>query len=120
MKKILALAFFALSLHADSWLQGSVSAVDEAKKTIMVDTIHSGAVEVKIMPTTKVELDNCGWFGLADSWIFTDNGNFWDLKEGRFVEVDAYYPTNINENTPTTAQTTTATKIEVKCRPRAY
>lgn len=104
----------AASLYADSWLQGSVIQVDEAQKVVVIDTIHSGQVAVKILPTTKVELDDCGWFGLADSWIFSDRGNFWDIKVGRYVEVDGYYPAGAN------ASNTTAVKVEVKCRPRAY
>ena len=102
------------SLYADSWLQGSVVQVNEAQKVVVVDTIHSGQVAVKILPTTKVELDDCGWFGLADSWIFSDRGNFWDIKVGRYVEIDGYYPASAN------ASNTTAVKVEVKCRPRAY
>ncbi len=104
----------AASLWADSWLQGSVIQVNEAQKVVVVDTIHAGQVAVKILPTTRVELDECGWFGLADSWIFTDNGDFWDIEVGRYVEIDAYYPANARGGT------TTATKVEVKCRPRAY
>ena len=106
----------AASLYADSWLQGSVIQVNEAQKTVVIDTIHSGQVAVKILPTTKVELDDCGWFGLADSWIFSDTGNFWDIKVGRYVEIDGYYPAGVGAN----ASNTTATKVEVKCRPRAY
>lgn len=103
----------AASLYADSWLQGSVTQVNENEKTITIDTIHSGSVAVKILPNTKVELDDCGWFGLADSWIFSDRGNFWDIKVGRYVEVDGY--------AGATAQgISTATKVEVKCRPKAY
>lgn len=104
----------AASLYADSWLQGSVIQVDEAQKVVVIDTIHSGQVAVKILPTTKVELDDCGWFGLADSWIFSDRGNFWDIKVGRYAEVDGYYPAGANTSN------TTAVKVEVKCRPRAY
>lgn len=117
-KMIVALGalFVSASLYADSWLQGSVIKVDEAQKVVVIDTIHSGQVAVKILPTTKVELDNCGWFGLADSWIFTDKGNFWDIEVGRYVEVDGYYPAGVGAN----VSNTTAVKVEVKCRPRAY
>ena len=115
-KKVFALVAMlaAASLYADSWLQGAVTQVNEAQKIVVVDTIHSGQVAVKILPTTRVELDECGWFGLADSWIFTENGDFWDIEVGRYVEVDAYMPVNAQGGT------TTATKVEVKCRPRAY
>ncbi len=115
-KMIIALGALvaAASLYADSWLQGSVVQVNDAQKVVVIDTIHSGQVAVKILPTTKVELDDCGWFGLADSWIFTDTGNFWDIKVGRYAEIDAYYPAGAQSGA------TTATKVEVKCRPRAY
>lgn len=118
-KQIVALLGVSLacaSLYADSWLQGSITQVKENEKVIIVDTAYSGQVAVKILPNTKVELDNCGWFGLADSWIFSDYGDFWDLKVGRFVEVDAYLPA-MPQNVP---NATTATKVEVKCRPKAY
>ncbi len=117
MKKLafaLSAVLAAASLYADSWLQGPVTQVNEAQKVVVIDTIHSGQVAVKILPTTKVELDECGWFGLADSWIFTDRGNFWDIKVGRYAEIDAYYPAGAQSGA------TTATKVEVKCRPRAY
>lgn len=117
MKKLafaLSAVLAAASLYADSWLQGPVTQVNEAQKVVVIDTIHSGQVAVKILPTTKVELDECGWFGLADSWIFTDRGNFWDIKVGRYTEIDAYYPAGAQGGA------TTATKVEVKCRPRAY
>lgn len=104
----------AASLYADSWLQGSVIQVDEAQKVVVIDTIHSGQVAVKILPNTRVKLDDCGWFGLADSWIFTESGNFWDIKVGRYVEVDGYYPAGAN------VSNATAAKVKVKCRPRAY
>lgn len=106
----------AASLYADSWLQGSVAKVDEAQKIVVIDTIHSGQVAVKILPNTKVELDDCGWFGLADSWIFSDRGDFWDIKVGRYVEVDGFAGATGVAN----ANTATASKVEVKCRPRAY
>lgn len=112
----LATVLAGVSLYADSWLQGSVMQVKENEKVVIIDTIHSGQVGVKILPNTKIELDDCGWFGLADSWIFSDYGNFWDLKVGRYIEVDAYYPAGVM---PQNANVT-ATKVEVKCRPKAY
>lgn len=129
MKKSVVVALVATlvsaNLYADSWLQGSVVEVKDAQKTVVIDTIHSGYIEVKILPSTKIELDDCGWFGLADSWIGSDYGNFWDLKEGRYLEVDAYYPNyqapaGVVAGAQAPQGVATATKVEVKCRPKAY
>lgn len=118
MKKlVLALCVLVGAASAD-WLQGSISRVDEGRKTIYIEAVGVGQqVAVKILPTTRVELDECGWFGLADSWIFTDNGDFWDLEVGRYVEIDDAYPAGGVAN----VQNVTATKVEVKCgRKGAY
>lgn len=119
MKNLVLAAFIAVfgaNLCFADWLQGTISKVSDAQKTIYIDTVNLGQVAVKILPTTRVELDECGWFGLADSWIFTDNGDFWDLEVGRYVEIDDAYPAGGMQN----MQNVTATKVEVKCRPRAY
>ena len=108
MKKVIFVAFIFVSfLMADSWLKGSIVEVNDTTKTISLDTIHSGVINVKILPNTRIELDECGWFGLADSWIFSDNGNFKNLKLGRFIEVDTYISLD--------SKNVTASKIEVKC-----
>lgn len=122
MKKIV-LALVALVsatyLYADSWLQGAIVEVRDSEKSIVIDTIHSGLILVKVAPTTKIELDDCGWFG---NDIF-DKGTFKDLKVGRYLEIEGYYPNQITNQVPVnnaTNQIPIATKIEVDCRKMAY
>ena len=117
MKKlgvILGLCSLVSLASADSILQGSIIEVKDASKSIVIDTIYQGPVEVKVLPSTRIELDDCGFFGMDN--IFED-GDFGDLKIGRHGEVDGYYPTNVQvQNTGMPI----ARKIEVKCYKQAY
>ncbi|ASQ31072.1 hypothetical protein CAV_1462 [Campylobacter avium LMG 24591] len=117
MKKlgvILGLCSLVSLASADSILQGSIIEVKDASKSIVIDTIYQGPVEVKVLPSTRIELDDCGFFGMDN--IFED-GDFGDLKIGRHAEVDGYYPTNVQvQNTGMPI----ARKIEVKCYKQAY
>ncbi len=117
MKKLLKKTSLSLALvatlssfaAADSILQGSILEVKDDTKTIVIDTVYSGPVEVKVLPSTRIELDDCGWFGTDN--IF-DDGDFYDLKVGRHAEVKGYI-SNTNEMPR-------ASKIEVKCHKQAY
>ncbi|NDJ27968.1 hypothetical protein DMB95_08705 [Campylobacter sp. MIT 12-8780] len=124
-KTILASLLLSSSLFADSWLQGTVLEVRDAEKSVVIETIYSGPMLVKILPSTRIELDDCGWFGTDN--IFED-GTFRDLKVGRYLEIDAYYPNypgvsnvpNANPTAPNANAVPVATKVEVHCRKAAY
>lgn len=133
MKRKVVVALSAVlvssSLYADSWLKGSVIEVKDEQKTIVVDTIYSGPVEVKILPDTKIKLDDCGWF--------KERGKFVDIKVGTFVKVDGNYasyaiPASYSASQSAQSQAASsqsavpqnmaiATKVKVKCNPtKAY
>ena len=118
-KTALSLGFLtamSVSAMADGFLQGPILEVKDDSKSIVIETIYQGPMEIKVLPSTRIELDDCGWVGMDN--IFED-GDFYDLKVGRHVEVEAYYPNTMNQ-TPTTAMPPRATKIEVKCHKMAY
>lgn len=100
MKKIvliLTLGFGAV--FADMDVEGLISSVDDANKTITINNMV-----IQILPQTKIKLDECGVFG-------TDlAGKFVDLKQGSFAEAEVY---------PNTANTGTnpyiAKEVEIKC-----
>ena len=121
-KTTLASLLLSSSLFADSWLQGTVLEVRDAEKSVVIETNYSGPMLVKILPSTRIELDDCGWFGTDN--IFED-GTFKDLKVGRYLEIDAYYPnySNVPHASPATPNANAvpvATKVEVHCRKAAY
>lgn len=127
VKSVVASALLALSSSAlaDSFIQGSIVEVKDAEKSVVIDSVYQGLITVKILPTTRIELDDCGPFG--SDWF--ENGNFKDLKVGRYLEVDSFHPTagaNPYNQNPQNPQATTptapivATKVEVKCYKRAY
>lgn len=123
MKRKVVVALSAVlvssSLYADSWLKGSVIEVKDEQKTIVVDTIYSGSIEVKILPDTKIKLDDCGWF--------KERGRFVDIKVGTFVKVDGNYASYAIPAAQSSSQSAVpqnmaiATKVKVKCNPtKAY
>ena len=97
---------------ADSDVSGTIVNIDNSTKSITIDTYHSGNTTFKVIPTTKIELSDCGWLGLADSWGISDRGQFTDLKLGQYVEIEAQY---IYNSIPV------ASEIDIKCdKKRAY
>ncbi|RAX58670.1 hypothetical protein CCZ01_02495 [Helicobacter monodelphidis] len=115
MKKICILLLCAtMSLFADWDINGEIIAIDNQAKTITLGGWGSSVV-VKVLPHTRMEGDDCGWFGLWDS-----NGSFKDLYIGQLVEVDVlqgYVPPQGMQDPNTIPQIpqVTARKIEWKC-----
>lgn len=103
-------SFLSTALLADNALQGNIIEVSEADKTVLIESLYQGQVRVKILPHTRVKLDNCGIFGTD----FFDEGTFKDIKVGRYLEVENYAPQANN------ATIISATKVEVKCYKKAY
>ena len=119
MKKIILCALLGISglMAGGMDLDGIITAIDDKNKTITIN-----GYLVQILPQTKIELDNCGVFGMDIA------GKFVDLKVGSFVEAEVFpnmssvvgqYAT---QNAGTAgAPVYIAEEIELKCtRNRAY
>lgn len=83
MKKVLLGSFLLLglssSLFADMDIKGMIQGINPSNHTINVN-----GANVQILPHTEIKGDDCGMFG--NDVI----GNFASLKQGMFVDVDAY------------------------------
>lgn len=96
----------------DIKLEGIINQIYDNNKSLLIDSVYGGQNSVKVLPNTKIEMDNCGIFG-------TDkDGKFKDLKEGDFVEIKIYYPHHLNSNSTQTQSV--AKEIEVQCHKKAY
>lgn len=119
MKKIiLALSLGISAIFADGMdLNGIITDINDTNKTITIN-----GYLVQVLPQTKIELDECGIFGMDLA------GKFVDLTIGSFVEAEVF-PNMVSvagqyatANAGTTgAPIYIAEEIEVKCtRNRAY
>ncbi|MDX2323499.1 hypothetical protein OXW40_04525 [Campylobacter hepaticus] len=87
-------------------IQGTIAQIYDNNKTLLIDSIYGGQVAIKVLPNTKIEMDDCGIFG-------TDkDGAFKDLKIGDFLESKIAYENS--KNLPL------AKKIEIQCYKKAY
>lgn len=119
MKKILATLCFGFSVIFAGGidLDGVITDINDANKTITINGFL-----VQILPQTKIELDECGIFGMDLA------GKFVDLKVGAFVEAEVFpNMTSVAGQYATQnagsvgAPIYIAEEIEVKCtRNRAY
>ena len=121
----MAATFSTGALAYDFDLHGTISAVDNANKTITLAG-PGGQVVIKVLPYTEIKGDDCGVFG-QDVY-----GSFKDLTVGKFVKVEAvpyggynaYADSNAGAINPQTGlpkdMQLTAKEIEWKCGPRAY
>ena len=108
--KVLLLCLLAFGeLFASSYkLEGVIAGVDNANKTITIDSIYGDSVLVKVLPNTEIDLSDCGVLGLGRY------GTFKDLSVGAFVEIKLYFH-DANERNPT------AFEIEIECyKKKAY
>lgn len=112
LKVAICAAIFSSGALADSYLQGNIIEVSDTDKSVLIDSLYQGQVRVKILPHTRVKLDDCGIFGTD----FFDDGTFKDIKVGRYLEVEQYAAQPSGNN----ATIIPATKVEVKCYKRAY
>lgn len=80
---IILFGLFGL-LFADMDVKGLITAIDNDKKTIVVND----SILIKILPQTKIKLDDCGLFG---NDIY---GKFTDLKVNSLVDVDVFVGSN--------------------------
>lgn len=113
----MAAAFTTGAFAYDFDLHGTISAVDNANKTITLAG-PGGQVVIKVLPYTEIKGDDCGAFG-QDVY-----GSFKDLTPGKFVKVEAipnggYNAYNGGQNAGL-PQDLVAKEIEWKCMPRAY
>ncbi|TLD87805.1 hypothetical protein [Helicobacter sp. MIT 05-5294] len=92
-------------------LEGIIASVDNANKTITIDSFYGDSVVVKVLPNTEIELEKCGVFGM-DKY-----GTFKDLLPGSFVEVKLYFQ-NFGDEGKTNP---IAYEIEIEChKKKAY
>ncbi|KAA6227216.1 MULTISPECIES: hypothetical protein [unclassified Campylobacter] len=121
MKKKIATCLLALSLtgvlYADSGTYGTIVDINDAAKTILVETTYGQRINVKILPNTEIDMEDCGIFG-------TDKqGTFSDLQVGTFIKAKTFYGYGYDANqqqNPQQIQNATAREIEIECKKRAY
>lgn len=110
----LGLAFLCLGVLAFGKgfkLEGVIKSIDNANKTITVDSIYGDSIVVQVLPNTEIELDHCGIFGIGKY------GTFKNLTEGSFVEVKLHFQNPNNGDNPKPI----AREIEIEChRKPAY
>lgn len=116
----MAATFSTGALAYDFDLHGTISAVDNANKTITLAG-PGGQVVIKVLPYTEIKGDDCGAFG-QDIY-----GSFKDLTLGKFVKVEAIPNGGYNaynggqmDNTTGLPKDLVAKEIEWKCMPKAY
>lgn len=119
--KLLAVFLSVGILSADWDITGQITAINPETKVITLGGYGGGAMNIQVLPHTQLDGDDCGLFGLWDTW-----GSFNDLYVGQIVEVDllqGVYPYNAVPQSPDAANNPplmTARKIEWKCTRRAY
>ncbi|WP_104722171.1 hypothetical protein [Helicobacter mesocricetorum] len=107
MKKIfLALVLMSLgSIPMLADIHGEIVFVNDMAKTITLSS-PNGNIEIQIYPHTKLKGDDCGLFGMWDTY-----GGFSSLQPGMFVEIDII---------PQAEGVFGAREVEWKCGRRAY
>ncbi|MCR6572811.1 hypothetical protein [Campylobacter insulaenigrae] len=109
---ILAILGFSNFIYADG-IYGTIVNVDDTTKTILVDTTYGQKVNMKILPNTEIDMDNCGFLGMDK------HGTFKDLTIGTFIEAEIFQG-YMQNNTQDQSQNMTIKKIEIDCKKRAY
>lgn len=114
MKKKIVGFFATLILanyaYADG-IFGTIVDVNDASKSIIVETTSGQRMNMKILPNTEIDMDDCGIFG-TDKY-----GTFRDLKVGTFIEAEIFYS---QMNPQDAMQNATVRKIDIECKKRAY
>ncbi|MDD6056383.1 MAG: DUF5666 domain-containing protein [Helicobacteraceae bacterium] len=109
LKKIFSIAILVATCSSvfaksDIEVQGQITSVDDAKKTITLSGVN-GDILVQIFPHTELKGDDCGVFG-RDVYE-----KFPALKVGMFVEVEGY---------PQANNVLGAKEVEWKCGKKAH
>ena len=121
-KTLVLAGLLAAPLLADWDIEGQITAINAAAKTITIAGMGGNAV-VQILPYTKLKGDDCG------PWGNDVYGTFADLKQGMFVEAEVYPAgagmPNMGGNAAQAPQIVqeaqfVAKEVEWKCMPRAY
>lgn len=108
MKKIALLGLIFSSIVYAEGIFGTIAQVDDGTKTILVETTSGKNLNMKILPNTEIEMDECGIF-------WTDKqGTFKDLKVGTFLEAKFFHANDANSSN------ITVKKIEIDCKKKAY
>ncbi|AJC86938.1 hypothetical protein [Campylobacter sp. RM16704] len=112
------LTFLSLSsfAYADG-IYGTIVDINDGEKTILIDTTYGQKMNIKILPNTEIDMDDCGIFGMDKQ------GTFKDLKIGTFIEAEifhGYTQTTPNPQVPNQTQNITAKEIKIDCKKRAY
>ncbi len=92
-------------------LEGTIAQIYDSNKTLLIDSIYGEQIAIKILPSTEIEMDDCGIFGMDKS------GTFKDLKVGDFLESKISYRLSTTQNVQSVP---VARKIEIQCYKKAY
>ncbi|EAK1189249.1 hypothetical protein A9435_02400 [Campylobacter upsaliensis] len=121
MKKtlaVLATLCLGFSVANAEDIYGTIIDINDASKTILVETSYGQRINMKILPHTQIDMDECGFL-----WM-DKQGTFKDLKVGTFLEAEVFHinaPTQPNTQDPqATPQMVTVKKIDIECKKRAY
>lgn len=121
MKKtlaVLATLCLGFSVANAEDIYGTIIDINDASKTILVETTHGQRLNMKILPNTQIDMDECGFL-----WM-DKQGTFKDLKVGTFLEAEVFHinaPTQPNTQDPqATPQMVTVKKIDIDCKKKAY
>ncbi|EKG8178628.1 hypothetical protein O5B77_000275 [Campylobacter upsaliensis] len=121
MKKtlaVLATLCLGFSVANAEDIYGTIIDINDASKTILVETSYGQRINMKILPHTQIDMDECGFL-----WM-DKQGTFKDLKVGTFLEAEVFHinaPTQPNAQDPqATPQMVTVKKIDIDCKKKAY
>lgn len=112
MIAFLAVLGFSSFAYASDGIYGTIIDINDGAKTIVVDTTYGQKINMKVLPNTEIDMDDCGVFGM-DKY-----GTFKDLKVGTFIEAEIFYSTA--QQPLDQAQNVIVKEIKIDCKKRAY
>lgn len=109
---LIAILGFSSFAYASDGIYGTIIDINDNTKTIIVDTTYGQKINMKILPNTEIDMDDCGIFGMDKT------GNFTDLKIGTFIKAEFFHS---NTKQPLDQiQNVMIKEIKIDCKKRAY
>lgn len=106
---VLASAAYAEGIH------GTVVDINDTAKTVLLETMNGERLNMKILPNTEIDMDDCGLFGMDKQ------GTFKDLKIGTFLEAEIFHGySNAGTNQSQQVKDVSVKKIDIDCKKKAY
>ncbi|MBF7049205.1 hypothetical protein IY972_05860 [Campylobacter volucris] len=109
---LIAILGFSSFAYASDGIYGTIIDINDNTKTIIVDTTYGQKINMKILPNTEIDMDDCGIFGMDKT------GTFADLKIGTFIKAEFFHS---NAKQPLDQiQNVMIKEIKIDCKKRAY